>query len=68
MHEPGNGLVVPGVVLLVIGGALMAAVRLPSLGKLPGELRFRRGNFTFSFPLAMDVMIGLPLLFGGACL
>ena len=56
--------------LLIIVGLLIAAVGLLitlglPLGRLPGDLTIRRGNFTFYFPLATSIVasIVLTLLF-----
>ena len=56
--------------LLIIVGLLIAAVGLLitlglPLGRLPGDITIRRGNFTFYFPLATSIVasIVLTLLF-----
>ncbi|HNV87140.1 MAG TPA: DUF2905 domain-containing protein [Candidatus Omnitrophota bacterium] len=43
-----------GVLLLVLG-------RVPWIGKLPGDFLFRRGNFSFYFPLATCLLISVLL-------
>jgi hypothetical protein len=54
----GRIIVVAGVVLVVIGGALWLAGRL-GLGRLPGDVVIRRGSFTFVFPLATSLLLSL---------
>jgi hypothetical protein len=56
--------------LLIIVGLLIAAVGLLitlglPIGRLPGDLTIRRGNFTLYFPLATSIVasIVLTLLF-----
>lgn len=51
-----------GVICLLIGGGLYLAARtgLP-LGKLPGDIFIRRGNFTFAFPLVTMCVVSLVL-------
>ncbi len=55
-------LVVLGLVLLVAGGLLYVAGRwqLP-LGRLPGDIRIERENFTCLFPLASMILLSVVL-------
>jgi len=62
----GRTLMAIGALLLVVGGAIALIERfLPGLGRLPGDIIIRRGNFTFYFPIATSILasIGLSLLF-----
>jgi hypothetical protein len=54
-----------GLVFVVIGLLLVLGPKIPFLGKLPGDIVIRRGNFTFYFPLATSIVISviLTLLF-----
>ena len=58
----GKFLVILGAVIAGIG--LLVMMGLP-LGRLPGDISFRRGNTTFYFPLATSIIasIILTLLF-----
>ncbi len=58
----GKLLVIVGVIIAGIG--LLVMMGLP-LGRLPGDIAFRRGNTTFYFPLATSIIasIILTLLF-----
>lgn len=47
------GLIIAGVGVLVMLGA--------PLGRLPGDLTFRRGNATFYFPLATSIVLSILL-------
>jgi len=61
----GRTLMAIGALLLVVGGAIALIERfLPGLGRLPGDIIIRRGNFTFYFPLATSILasLGLTLL------
>jgi len=55
-------LVVLGLVLLVAGGLLYLAGRwqLP-LGRLPGDIRIERENFTCLFPIATMILLSVVL-------
>jgi hypothetical protein len=61
----GRGLMLAGAVLLVIGALLAFGPKLPWIGRLPGDIVFRRGNFSFYFPLATSILLSvlLTLLF-----
>lgn len=51
-----------GVVLLVAAGLLYLVSRLElPLGRLPGDLIIRRGNFTCVIPLASSLILSLIL-------
>ena len=49
-----------GGVLLLAGLALTAVGRL-GLGRLPGDLVYRRGNFTFYFPIMTSILLSIVL-------
>ena len=59
MHELGRGLVILGAALLLIGGILLFANKVPFLGKLPGDLLIKRGTVTVFFPLATGIVLSL---------
>jgi hypothetical protein len=61
VSDLGRVLVVLGVVLLVLGLVLMAAGRLPLVGRLPGDVVYRRGNFTFYLPIVTSILLSLLL-------
>ena len=66
-HLPdfGRSLMIAGGVLLGLGLVLTLLGRLPFLGRLPGDIVYRKGNFTFYFPLVTSVILSvlLTLLF-----
>jgi hypothetical protein len=59
--EIGRLLVIVGCTLLILGLVLTFAGRVPGLGRLPGDIVYRRGNFTFYFPLATSIVLSLVL-------
>jgi hypothetical protein len=61
MPEIGRALVVLGAILLVVGLVVMLLGRVPFLGRLPGDVVYRRGNFTLFFPLATSILLSLIL-------
>ena len=60
MRDLGRLLIVLGGVLLLAGIALTAFGRI-GLGRLPGDIVYRRGNFTFYFPLVTSILLSLIL-------
>lgn len=61
MSDIGRLLLVLGGVLVVLGLVLTFAGRVPGLGRLPGDVVYRRGNVTFYFPLATSILLSLLL-------
>jgi len=55
----GRTLALVGVAILVIGLALMLAAKIPHVGRLPGDIVWKRGGFTFYFPLATCLILSL---------
>ena len=54
----GKSLVIIGVVIAAIGLAIMLGV---PLGRLPGDIAVRRGNFSFYFPLTTSIVLSIVL-------
>ncbi len=54
----GRLLVGGAVVLLVLGGLFFLLGRL-GLDRLPGDLVFRRGNFTVYFPIGLMILLSV---------
>jgi uncharacterized protein HemY len=59
MHEPAKTLILLGAVLIVSGLLLLVLPKVPFIGKLPGDILIKRGNFTFSLPLATSIVISI---------
>lgn len=54
-------LILLGVVLLLVGFLLLYFKHIPWLGKLPGDILFKRNNFTFYFPLTTSILLSIIL-------
>jgi hypothetical protein len=54
----GRFLIVVGIVIAAVG--LLISVGVP-LGRLPGDFTYRRGNFSFHFPLATSILVSILL-------
>ena len=61
MADIGRALLVLGGVLLVVGLLFTLGSRIPGVGRLPGDIVYRKGNFTFYFPLVTSVLLSLVL-------
>ena len=63
---PGLGklLITVGAIFLGLGLLALLADRLPPffrIGRLPGDVIYRRGNFTFYFPIVTSILLSLIL-------
>lgn len=57
----GKTLIVMGLVIAAVGVVLAFSDRVPWLGRLPGDIFIRKGNFSFYFPLATCIIISIVL-------
>lgn len=57
----GKWLVVAGIGLAAFGSLLWLLGSLTGVGKLPGDLVWRRGGVTIYFPLATSIILSLLL-------
>jgi len=55
----GKILVVAGLVIAAVGALLLLSDKVGWIGRLPGDITVRRGNFTFYFPLATCIVISV---------
>lgn len=61
VHDVGRMLVVFGLLIALVGVVLLLVGRVPWLGRLPGDIHFQRGNWTFYFPLATSLLLSVVL-------
>jgi hypothetical protein len=59
MADFGRILLITGLLIAGAGLLLLIMPRLPWLGRLPGDIYYRRGNFTFYFPVTMAIIVSL---------
>jgi len=57
MNEIGRWLLITGVIIAAIGAILMFS----GFGKLPGDIVWRKGNFTFFGPFGTMLVISIIL-------
>jgi hypothetical protein len=62
MHEFGKMLLGIGLLLVVIGAAILLASRIGlPLGRLPGDISYKGKNVSFYFPLGTSILISVVL-------
>jgi hypothetical protein len=61
MPEIGKLLVIFGVLLVVVGVLLWSGFGAGWLGRLPGDIRVQRGNFSFYFPIVTCIILSIVL-------
>ena len=61
MNEFSKTLIFFGVILIALGLAVAFFGKVPGIGRLPGDIYIRKGNFTFYFPLATCLVLSLIL-------
>ncbi|GAB6181111.1 DUF2905 family protein [Desulfotomaculum defluvii] len=54
-------LIFAGFLLVIIGGLLYLSGKIPGIGRLPGDIFFQRGNFTFYFPVVTSILLSILL-------
>ncbi len=61
LSELGKILLFLGILSAIIGLFLITGPKIPFLGRLPGDIVFRRGNFTFYFPWVTCIVLSIIL-------
>jgi len=61
MNILGRILIIFGIVLVLVGLILTSGIKIPYLGKLPGDICIKRPNFTFYFPLTTCIILSIIL-------
>ncbi|CAF0693498.1 putative Uncharacterized membrane protein YrzS [Candidatus Methylacidithermus pantelleriae] len=61
MRELGRFLILTGIALVVAGLVLSSGFGRGWLGRLPGDIRIEKGNFSFYFPLATCLLLSFLL-------
>jgi hypothetical protein len=57
----GKVLLIAGLLIAAVGVLLLLSTKVGWIGRLPGDITIRRGNFTFYFPLATCILISILL-------
>ncbi|WP_415405505.1 DUF2905 domain-containing protein [Sulfurovum sp. CS9] len=64
MVEIGKGIIFIGIVIVIIGIILSFSDKLPfALGRLPGDIVYKKENTSFYFPITTSIIISIVLSF-----
>jgi len=61
MNELGKVLVIGGLIITGIGALLWWGIDRGGVGRLPGDIHYTKGNFTFYFPIVTCILISIVL-------
>jgi len=61
MSDLGRLLILFGVILVVVGVALLWGPKIPWLGRLPGDIVYKSDRVTFYFPIVTCVILSVLL-------
>lgn len=50
-----------GILLIVIGGVILLANKIPGISRLPGDIYIQKKNFSFYFPVTTCIIISIIL-------
>ena len=60
MTEIGKSIIFIGIVIIIIGVILLFNDRLPfNFGKLPGDISYKKENFSFYFPITTSIIVSI---------
>ncbi|MGI6330329.1 MAG: DUF2905 domain-containing protein [Zhaonellaceae bacterium] len=54
-------IIILGCIMVLLGLGMLFINKLPFLGKLPGDIVWKKGNFTLIFPLTTSILISVIL-------
>jgi hypothetical protein len=57
----GRHIIVIGLIITAIGLLMTFGPRVPYIGRLPGDIFYKKDNFIFYFPLATSIIISVIL-------
>jgi len=55
----GKTLILLGITLIIIGAIFVLGVRIPWIGRLPGDIYVQKKTFSFYFPAATCILISV---------
>lgn len=61
VSEAARIIIILGAVLIALGVMLPYAAKLDFFGKLPGDIKIERENFSFYFPIATCIVLSILL-------
>ncbi|MBI4786344.1 MAG: DUF2905 domain-containing protein [Chloroflexi bacterium] len=61
MEDLGKILVLFGVLIAVVGGAMVLIGKVPGIGRLPGDIVIQRDGFSCFFPIVTSIVLSIVL-------
>jgi len=61
MNDLGKFLVILGLLIAAVGVLLWSGVGKGWLGRLPGDINYTKGNFSFHFPIVTCLIVSVVL-------
>jgi len=61
IHSLGKILIIIGIITVAVGGLLLLSLKIPWIGKLPGDIIIERKHVTLYFPLATSILVSIIL-------
>lgn len=61
MNDLGKMLVITGLIIAAVGALLWSGWGRGWLGRLPGDIRYSRDNFSFHFPIVTCLLLSVVL-------
>ena len=61
MNELGKFLVLLGLLIAAVGVIMWTGFGKSWFGRLPGDIHYSRGNFTFYFPIVTCILVSVVL-------
>ena len=61
MNALGKFLVIAGLLMVLVGVLLWSGIGKGWLGRLPGDIHYTKGNFSFHFPIVTCLLLSLIL-------
>lgn len=61
MNDAGKFLVLAGLALVVVGAVMWSGLGRGWFGRLPGDIHYHRGNFSFYFPVVTCILLSIVL-------
>ena len=59
MMEYGKVIILIGLVLVIVGVLVLLFGKFTSIGRLPGDIFIKNGNFNFYFPLTTCILLSV---------
>ncbi|MEK6532117.1 MAG: DUF2905 domain-containing protein [Deltaproteobacteria bacterium] len=57
----GRTFIIIGLIIVFIGILLVFANKIPFIGRLPGDIYYKKDDFVFYFPLATSIIVSIIL-------